>query len=172
MQSIRFIKSGEGEVRHEYKIDSKLSLYIPYVKNSISVDFIKDIFEKTLRFGKVSSVQFKRFPMKSYSTAFIHFDYWKDNVVTRNFQERLHKFKSTRIVHDDPYYWIVLENKSKDKTMYEEPDQMEEEDVDDYDSEKEYYDEEERFRGGRCQDNLVRVIDCMMYESHQRMYNL
>ncbi len=51
---------------------------------------------------------------KSYNAAYIHFYEWCDNIAARNFQERvLDKNKEARIVYDEPWHWIVLENKTR-----------------------------------------------------------
>jgi hypothetical protein len=45
---------------------------------------------------------------------YVHFEYWYNSSVARNFQERvLNPNKEARIVYEDPWYWIVLENKAK-----------------------------------------------------------
>jgi heat shock protein HspQ len=48
-----------------------------------------------------------------YNAAYIHFEYWYTNVVALNFQSRvLDITKEARLMYEDPWYWIVLENKS------------------------------------------------------------
>ena len=50
----------------------------------------------------------------AFNAAYIHFEFWYDNSVARNFQERvLNPDKEARIVYEDPWYWIVLENRAK-----------------------------------------------------------
>jgi hypothetical protein len=50
---------------------------------------------------------------KQYNAAYIHFKYWYNTVTAFNFQERvLDPTKEARVVYEDPWYWIVLENKS------------------------------------------------------------
>ena len=92
-----------------------ISLYIPRVFANISKDRVKNVFED-LKIGKVSSIDFisKMCGQVQYNAAYIHFEYWCDNNVSRNFQERvLDANREARIVYDDPWFWIVLENKSK-----------------------------------------------------------
>ena len=46
-----------------------------------------------------------------YQSAYVHFEYWFDNVITRNFQERLRNpALLTRVMYDDPWFWVVKEN--------------------------------------------------------------
>lgn len=94
---------------------NNVSLYIPHVFANISKEEVINIFE-SLRIGKVFNIDFvnKISDQTHYNAAYIHFEYWHDNVAARNFQERvLNPAKEARIVYDDPWYWIVLENKAK-----------------------------------------------------------
>jgi hypothetical protein len=48
----------------------------------------------------------------TYNSAYIHFEYWYDTVVSTSFQERVRNpEKEARLVYDEPWYWIVLENR-------------------------------------------------------------
>ena len=48
-----------------------------------------------------------------YIIIIIHFEYWFNNIVVLNFQDRIRDpNREARIVYDDPWHWIVLENKS------------------------------------------------------------
>jgi hypothetical protein len=95
---------------------NNVSLYIPHVFANISKEEVINIFE-SLRIGKVSNIDFVNKigdQSQQYNAAYIHFEYWYDNTAARNFQERvLNPAKEARIVYDDPWYWIVLENKAK-----------------------------------------------------------
>jgi len=74
------------------------------------------VFED-LNFGYVSRVdliQKENENGQAYNSAYIHFREWFDNTSNRSFQERvLDPAREARIVYDDPWYWIVLENKGK-----------------------------------------------------------
>ena len=49
-----------------------------------------------------------------YHCAFVHFHYWFDNIIARNMQERIRDpHLVARVMYDDPYFWIVQENKSE-----------------------------------------------------------
>jgi hypothetical protein len=93
-----------------------ISLYIPHVFSNISSKKICDVFD----FQGIGDVQkVDLIPKKdrngrTYNAAHIHFKEWYDNIASRNFQERvLDKSKEARIVYDEPWYWIVLENKGR-----------------------------------------------------------
>jgi hypothetical protein len=93
-----------------------ISLYIPHVFPNISSSKIFDVFE-VQRIGIVRNVDLipkKDSNGKAYNAAYIHFYEWCDNIAARNFQERvLDKSKEARIVYDEPWHWIVLENKTR-----------------------------------------------------------
>jgi hypothetical protein len=94
---------------------NNVSLYIPHVFANISKEEVINVFEG-LRIGKVSNIDFvnKMGDHSQYNAVYVHFEYWYDNAAARNFQERvLNPDKEARIVYDDPWYWIVLENKAK-----------------------------------------------------------
>ena len=94
---------------------ANLSLYIPHVFANISKKMVAETFED-LRIGNVKRVDFvyKRGSNGEYNAVYIHFNYWYDNVAAHNFQERvLDVNREARIVYDEPWYWIVLENKTK-----------------------------------------------------------
>jgi len=50
---------------------------------------------------------------KVYNSAYIHFEYWYDSIATNNLKSKLQEGKETKLVYDDPWHWIVLENKSR-----------------------------------------------------------
>ena len=95
---------------------NNMSIYIPHVFNNIDKDRISNTFESQ-GIGKVKNVDFVGKLGKdghSFNAVYIHFEFWYDNSVARNFQERiLNPDKEARIVYEDPWYWIVLENKAK-----------------------------------------------------------
>jgi hypothetical protein len=97
-------------------INQSLSLYIPRVFANITAERMTRVFED-LNFGYVSRVdliQKENENGQSYNSAYVHFSEWFDNTSNRSFQERvLDPAREARIVYDDPWYWIVLENKGK-----------------------------------------------------------
>jgi hypothetical protein len=77
---------------------------------------VASVFEKCL-IGKVEHIDFISKlgkDGKTYNAAYIHFEYWFENSTAERFQERiLDEKKEARLVYDDPWYWIVLENKAR-----------------------------------------------------------
>jgi len=91
---------------------SIVSLYIPHVFINIDERRIIDVLD-SLGLCKVSNVDFvqKIGAKGKYNSVYIHIDHWYNNVVANNFQERVRSpDKEARIVYDDPWYWIALEN--------------------------------------------------------------
>jgi hypothetical protein len=97
-------------------VNQSLSLYIPRVFANITGERMTRVFED-LNFGHVSRVdliQKENENGQAYNSAYVHFSEWFDNTTNRSFQERvLDPAREARIVYDDPWYWIVLENKGK-----------------------------------------------------------
>jgi len=93
-----------------------ISLFIPHVYANISSTQIFDTFEN-LRIGIVKNVDLipkQGSDGKPYNAAYIHFYEWCDNIAARNFQERvLDPNQEAKIVYDEPWHWIVLENKTR-----------------------------------------------------------
>jgi hypothetical protein len=90
-----------------------MSIYIPHVFSNITEDRITRVFD-SLSLGKVKNIDFVEKMSKYgtvYNAAYIHFEYWYDTVTSQSFQERVRNpDKEARLVYDEPWYWIVLEN--------------------------------------------------------------
>ena len=93
-----------------------ISLYIPHIFANYNKDDVAQIFEDQ-RIGKISHIDFVSklgHDGKEYNAAYIHFDYWLNGTVAANFQERvLNPTKEARLMYEDPWYWLVLENKGR-----------------------------------------------------------
>jgi len=98
---------------------TNISLYIPHIFENFSKKDVTEVFE-FLKIGKVNNIDFIAKvgkDGKNYNSAYIHFDYWYNNKVSINFHKRvLNPEKEARIVYEDPWYWIVLENKGNKVT--------------------------------------------------------
>ena len=92
---------------------ANISLYIPHVFANITKNKIVETFEK-LRIGSINRIDFlnKKSKKSNYNAVYIHFSEWYDNIASRNFQQRvLDPNMEARVVYDEPWFWIVLENK-------------------------------------------------------------
>lgn len=94
-------------------VNQQMSLFIPHVFMNITSERIVTVFE-TLGFGKVKRVDLVN--KGKYNRVYIHFEEWYENEMVARFQEKImNKDKVVRIIYDDPYYWMVLENTSASK---------------------------------------------------------
>ena len=95
---------------------NNMTLYIPHVFANIDKERILNAFE-CQNIGKVKNIDLvgkMGKDGKNYNAVYIHFEYWYDNSIAHNFQERvLNPNKEARIVYEHPWFWIVLENKTQ-----------------------------------------------------------
>ena len=100
-------------MQSEFQFDAQMSLYIPHVFPNFTAEYITGVFQ-FMEFGNVDHVDLVAKLDKNgnaYNAAYIHFAYWYSGPVSENFQARVkNPKKEARIIHDDPWYWIVLEN--------------------------------------------------------------
>ena len=93
-----------------------ISLYIPHIFANFSKEYVSGVFEAN-EIGKVKNIDFVSKlgqDGKPFNAAYIHFESWLNNISAHNFQERvLNPNKEARLMYEDPWFWIVLENKSK-----------------------------------------------------------
>ena len=95
---------------NEFKLNQQLSLFIPRVFMNITSERIKQIFE-SLHFGIIKRVDLVN--QGKYNRVYIHFEQWYNNSTNTNFQKRIVNKEPVRVVYDDPYFWIILENTNK-----------------------------------------------------------
>ena len=92
-----------------------ISLYVPHVFANYSKTDVAKVFNEYV--GHVKEVDFvskKSHDGRPYNAVYIHFHAWHNNHATVNLQARiLDPNQEARIVYDDPWYWIVLENKGQ-----------------------------------------------------------
>jgi hypothetical protein len=94
-----------------------ISLYIPLVLPHITREMIMEVFYH-FEIGQVKQVDLVPKLNKRgeyYHCAFVHFDFWFNSIAAQNIQERIRHTPHlmTRVVYDDPYFWIIQENKSE-----------------------------------------------------------
>ena len=101
-----------------YAIEN-MSLYIPHVFPNFTKEDVAKAFEDNC-IGKVKNIDFvakmtsKEGVSKLYNAAYIHFEEWYDNIVARNFHSCVRDpIKEARLMYQDPWYWVVLENKAR-----------------------------------------------------------
>jgi len=103
-----------NENQEKESMDIK-SLYIPVVYTVISEQKIKDLFEEQ-EIAVIASVNLVSKTIQTnvkVNMAFIHVAYWKSGEKSETFQREIRSQpKGAKFVYNDPYYWMVLENKS------------------------------------------------------------
>jgi hypothetical protein len=154
-----------------------LSLFIPRVFSNISEKRIQKVFHD-LDYGKVNHVDFveKNGTSGKYKSVYIHFDYWYDNQISQRFQDKVRDpYSVARIVYDDPWFWIVLENKlacngEKEKDQEEEEEDAElEQLLDEMDETAEWMSEESfDFVSADYAIRTEYLNHCLNYERYQR----
>ena len=92
-----------------YEIDQQLSVYLPHVfPEQASCDYISAIFH-SLGIADVKHVEFQRI-VGGYQ-AYVFMNKWYNNFSVDYIQHQIiDEDKEARLVHDDPYYWILLPN--------------------------------------------------------------
>ena len=102
--------------QYQVQFNAQMSLYIPHVFPNFTAEYIASMIEY-MEIGKVDHVDLVAKLDKRgnyYNAAYIHFAYWFAGPIAENFQARvLDPTREARIIHDDPWYWIVLENTAK-----------------------------------------------------------
>jgi hypothetical protein len=96
------------------------SLYIAHVFPNIHKKKIAQIFEKMF-LANIKSIDFVTKIGKNgnpYNSAYIHIDSWFDNRAAKHFQEKIRSNSEALLVYDEPWYWIVNENKSPEKSRF------------------------------------------------------
>ena len=98
-----------------------ISLYIPRVFVNISRERMSEVFLNQ-EIGSVKSIDLV--PKldshgQYYNCAFVHFNYWFDNVIARNLQTKIRTIgEQAKVMYDDPWYWVVLENKTEKRAPH------------------------------------------------------
>ena len=102
----------------EYDIDKKLVLYIPLLSvKDATVEYITKIFQ-TLNIGIVNYIYFQD-RIDEGKTAIIYLK-WNKNIIVENLQYRIKDLhKQARLVHNDPEYWVLLENRNTREVVHQ-----------------------------------------------------
>jgi cytochrome c556 len=96
------------------------SLYIAHVFPNIHKKKIAQLFEKMF-LARIKGIDFVSKigkDGKPYNSAYIHIDSWFDTTAAKHFQEKIRTNSEALLVYDEPWYWIVNENVSQEKTKF------------------------------------------------------
>jgi len=94
-----------------------ISLFIPHIFANYRKEDVVKVFEDK-QIGKVNHIDYiKKFNKGTdYYAAYIHFEYWYENTeAVKLNRDVLDTQKEARIMYEEPWYWIVLENKTPQK---------------------------------------------------------
>lgn len=113
-------------MNYRTSINQNLSLMIPRVfPQWTNEQHIMDVFHKQ-DIGKVYKVDIIRKPDEPgrhypIYQAFVYFSAWYDNDIAFYFQQRIYhsEKKQTKVVYDDPWFWVVFENKNQRISQYD-----------------------------------------------------
>jgi len=96
---------------NEYNINQELSIYIPYIyPEQANIEYVKNIF-KFFNIADVNHVEFKKIP--GGFKAYVFMNKWFNNFSVNYLQYMIYNNENGgRLIHDDPYYWILLANDS------------------------------------------------------------
>ena len=107
--NINLSKNKPLEVK--YNIDNDLAIYIPFIAPELSdIKYIKKTFQE-LNIAIVKKVKFKKI-VGGYE-CYINMEKWFNNFSVHYIQDMIvNNINGGRIVHDDPYYWVLLPHSS------------------------------------------------------------
>jgi len=106
-----------------YEIDQHLSIYLPHVfPEQASIDYISATFH-SLGIADVKHVEFQRI-VGGYQ-AYVFMNKWYNNISVDYLQTRiLDDETDAKMVHDDPYYWVLLPNTGHSSMVSNDKDNM------------------------------------------------
>jgi cytochrome c556 len=96
------------------------SLYIAHVFPNIHKKKIAQLFEK-LFLANIKGIDFVTKigkDGKPYNSAYVHIESWFDTSAAKHFQEKIRSDSEALLVYDEPWYWIVNENISREKSKF------------------------------------------------------
>ncbi len=102
-----------------YDVKQGLSLTIPRVfPQYVDEQQMIDIFDRQ-HLGRVYKVNMIHMKGESRRRghpmykAIVYFSAWYDNIIAYNFQQRIFNNGDARVVYDDPWFWVAMENKEQ-----------------------------------------------------------
>lgn len=90
-----------------------ISLYIPHVFLNFDKKYIANVFKSFGEIDHIDIIGKLGRDGKEYNAVYIHFKMWHDTQYNRDLQSDLGNSYETRVYHNRPWYWIVLQNNAK-----------------------------------------------------------
>jgi hypothetical protein len=106
----------ESSIDLKWVAENQPSLFIPHVFPNISEGRIRRIFDE-LALGEIAKIDMvertnERGP---YKRVYIHFHKWYKNEEAENARRRLLGGKEIKIVYDEPWFWKVSANRTRER---------------------------------------------------------
>jgi hypothetical protein len=96
-----------------------ISLYIPHVFPNFDKEYVAKAFKNI---GEVSQIDFVAKQDRNgnnFNAVYVHFNKWFTNKKALAFYDSVvDESKEARLCHDEPWYWIVNENVSPEKSKF------------------------------------------------------
>ena len=92
---------------------SNINVFIPYVFSNIDEEYITKAFKMIGVINHMDFVSKQDREGKLYNAVYIHFDYWLNNTTTTKLHHSLENGDEARLIHDTPWFWVVLPNKGQ-----------------------------------------------------------
>jgi hypothetical protein len=96
-------------------MSSPISFFIVRLFLNITKEFVKDVLENKLKFGKVSKIDFSKKTDKegrTYHSAYVYFEHFNDTVDTKTFLKQIEDPEGGRILYKKNRFWFILKNKN------------------------------------------------------------
>ena len=92
---------------------SNIPVFIPHVFVNIDEAYITKAFNKIGVINHMDFVSKQDGKGKIYNAVYIHFDHWLNNASAAKLHRSLENGDEARLVHDTPWFWVVLPNKGQ-----------------------------------------------------------
>jgi hypothetical protein len=90
-----------------------ISLYIPHVFPNFDKEYVTNAFQNIGDIERIDFVGKEDRNGKQYNAVYIHFYSWYNNKSANQIQNEITDTGSSRLYHDNTWYWIVLPNTAK-----------------------------------------------------------
>ena len=115
-------------------VDAVVSIYLPYCLTTTTASWVKDFFEKELKYGRVRGVKSKRFETKEgtpFQAMRVYFERWNLSDEALAFKQKLIDGEKVRVVYGKhnttraDLYWMAELNKATEEQQKHDLDALE-----------------------------------------------
>ena len=91
-----------------------ISLYIPHVFPNFDKAYVEDAFKSIGEVSRVDFVAKQDRNGNNFNAVYVHFNKWHNTKRAAAFYDSVvDETKEARLIHDNPWYWLVLPNNAK-----------------------------------------------------------